>query len=60
MSKIVVIEKIKNNTTIYQKRHIKYLSIKQRNHLGIFKNCYLNKNESMQFQKENHYSNIEK
>ena len=51
MSKIVVIEKIKNNTIIYQKRHIKYLSIKQRNHLGIFKNCYLNKNESMQFQK---------
>tara|TARA_X000000950_G_C13536051_1_gene505619 strand:- start:400 stop:591 length:192 start_codon:yes stop_codon:yes gene_type:complete len=59
MSKVITVEKIKDKTSSYKKIHVKYLSIKQREHLGIFKNNYLNKFEIIKFERENYNSNNE-
>ena len=46
MSKVVVIEKIVNNTSTYKKIKVKYLSQKQRYHFGITKNESTNKSKT--------------
>ena len=46
MSKVVVIEKIVNNTSTYKKIKVKYLSQKQRYHFGITKNKSINKSKT--------------
>ena len=55
MTKVIIIQKINNNTISYKKVPIKYLSIKQREHLGILKNNY----ETIKFLKKNYNSNSE-